>query len=318
VIRINCRPVSLVLALVASLVLAGCGSGPSRVNAAAIVGDQVIPLDDVQQEIQWVLDNVPQAAKAQQQRKFAQVSREIVRSRVTHKLVTIAARREGLRVDHSKVDELIAGSGGVDRIARGYAIEPQRVRTVARDQILLEQLGRRYADRLSVDFVGTLIVEESAGSTAKDTARALGNRIAADPSRAAEIIRADGHQLMAKELSLAEALRAQPELGISAVFGAQAGSVVVTQPSQRSSGWLVALVRDRTVAPAHDGGAQGPSQVDPSMLPAVGMRQLQPIADELGVRINPRYGVWDSTAMAPAASEDEVTGFQLPSRTVRS
>ncbi|PRX49956.1 SurA-like protein [Prauserella shujinwangii] len=313
--RIIRRPATLVLALIASLVLAGCGSGPSQVTSAAIIGDHAIPLDDVQREIQWVLDNVPEAKQAQQQGNFAQQSREIVRSRIIHHLVTVAAQREGLRADPAQIEELINSSGGTESIARSIGIAPERVRDAAADQVLLQQLARRYADRVSVRLVGTTIREESAESTAEEKALALGRRIAADPGAAERIIRDGGYQVLDQELALADALQNQPEIAISSVFGAGEGSVIVIQPSREQTGWLVGLIRDRKVTAG--GSQQSVQQASGQVLYWAGVRMLQPIADELGVRVNPRYGVWDATEMAPAASEDEVTGYQLSPRTVQ-
>ncbi|WP_199432590.1 SurA N-terminal domain-containing protein [Qaidamihabitans albus] len=310
------RPAALLIALIASLVLAGCGSGPSQVTSAAIIGDHAISLDDVQQEIRWVLDNVPEAQQAHEQNNFEVQAREIVRSRIIHHLVTVAARREGLRADPARITELIESSGGAESVAASIGIEPERVRDVAADQILLQQLAQRYADRVSVQLVGTTIVTENAEATAKEQALDLGRKLAADPGAAEQVIRDGGHQLIDQELTLAETLQNQPELAISAVFGAQEGTVLVIQPSREQTGWLVGLVRDRQVGAGS--GEQAAQQADPQVLYWAGIRQLQPIADELGVRLNPRYGVWDETEMAPAASEDEVTGYQLRSRTVQS
>ncbi|ASR39693.1 hypothetical protein BAY61_26935 [Prauserella marina] len=314
-IRIIRRPAILATALIAGLVLSGCASGPSQVDSAAIIGDRSIPLAEVQQEVQWLLDNVPAAEQAKEQRKLDLQSREIVRGQIVHELVTIAAERNDLRADPAAVDELIQASGGADAVSKDAGIGPDRVRDVASDQVLLQQLATEYADRLSVQLVGTAIVSETPGSTAKDQALALGKQIAADPANAASLVTSAGHQVIDQRLSLAEALLTQPELAGSAVFGASEGTVLVIQPSQQQTGWLVALVADRTVA---EEGQQSRAQgANPETLYWAGLRQLQPIADELGVRVNPRYGVWDAASLAPVANEDEVTGYQFPSRTVQ-
>ncbi|OQO92519.1 hypothetical protein B1813_10020 [Saccharomonospora piscinae] len=309
------RRAGLAVALAASFALTACGSGPSTANAAAVIGDDVIALDDVQDEIQWLLDNAPQAQQAQEQRRVDQVSSEILRSRVVHELLTVAERRERLTVDETEVDSLIDASGGVTEAAKNIAVEPSRVREVARDQLMLEELGARYQDRLSVHFVGAMITESSVEATDSETARELGRSIAADPQRAREIVRDGGHQLVDQRISLSDALTQDPELAISAVFGAEEGTVVVIQPSQQQPGWLVALVEQRSLRSGGGEKAEG-EPVDPRLLYWVGLRQLQPIADELGVRLNPRYGVWDEAGMAPAPSEEEVTGYQWESRTV--
>ena len=310
------RSFGLILTAVTALLLASCGSAPSQVQSAAIIGDHVIRLDDVQAEIKWLLDHAPQAQQAQQQGRIDQVSSEIVRSRVVHELLAVAEERENLSVDETQVNELIEASGGLDEAARNIAVEPSRVRDVARDQLLLEQLGQHYQNRLSVHFVGAMVTQSDVQATDSEVARDLGRRIAADPANAEAILRDSGHRVVDQTVTLADALVQDPELAISAVFGAEEGSVVVIQPSQQQVGWLVALIKDRTVRPEADDQAEA-QPIDPRLLYWAGLRQLQPIADELGVQINPRYGVWDDTGLAPAPSDDEVTGYQWESRTVQ-
>ncbi|MBK1785561.1 SurA N-terminal domain-containing protein [Prauserella cavernicola] len=314
-IRIIRRPVTLLATVAAGLVLAGCGSGPSQVGSAAIIGDRTIPLEEVQQEVRWMLDNVPEAEQAKEQGKFDLQAREIVRSRVIHELTNIAAEREGLRADPAEIDALIEGSGGADAVAKGVGVAPERVRQLASDQVVLQQLAQRYVDRVSVRLVGTSIITESPGSTAKDQALEIGRDIAADPDNVEQIVQESGNQLIDSELPMAQTLQNQPEIASSAVFGASEGSVLVIQPSQEQAEWLVALVEERNVTAGN--GQASTSQADPQYLYFAGLRLLQPIADELGVRLNPRYGVWDATALSPAASEDELAGYQLQSRTVQ-
>ncbi|MCP2235878.1 SurA N-terminal domain-containing protein [Prauserella halophila] len=314
-IRTMRRPLALFTALLAGLVLAGCGSGPSQVHSAAIVGDRSVPLDDVQQEIDWLLDNVDQAQQAQRQGKVDLYAREVVRGRVIHELAQIAAKREGIRADRSEVDELIRGSGGADEVSRSAGVEPDRVRDVASDQVVLQELARKYLGRLSVDLLGTVITGDEPGNSAKEKATALGRRIADDPDRARATVREAGHQLVDEELDFAETLQNDPELATTAVFGSQEGTVVVIQPSRQQAGWLVGLVSERRTGGQADAAEP---QVNPEYLYFAGLRMLQPIAEEAGVRINPRYGVWDEAALSPAPNEDELAGRLLRSRTVNS
>ncbi|MBB3050547.1 hypothetical protein FHS23_001542 [Prauserella isguenensis] len=309
------RPIALLTALLAGLVLAGCGSGPSQVHSAAIVGDRSVPLDDVQHEIDWLLDNVPQAQQAQRQGKVDMFAREIVRGRVIHELAQIAAKREGVKAGRGEIDELIRGSGGVDEVSRSAGVEPSRVRDLASDQIVLQELARKYIGRLSVNLVGTVISGDEPGNSAKEQATALGRRIADDPERVRAIARDAGHQLVDEELDFAEALQNDPELATSAVFGSQEGTVVVVQPSRQQAGWLVGLVDERRTAGQADAAEP---QVNPEYLYFAGLRMLQPVAEDVGVRLNPRYGLWDEAALSPAPNEDELTGRLLRSRTVNS
>ncbi|OZM73548.1 hypothetical protein CFN78_08385 [Amycolatopsis antarctica] len=317
--RIIGRTRAFIAVVACAALLTACGSGPSQMSSAAIVGDRSVELGAVQHEIQWLLDNVPEAKQAQDQRKLDAESRKIVQGRVIHELVSVAAQREGLRTDERQVAELIDGSGGLEQAAKAVQVEPGRVRDVASDQVLLQDLGRRYLDRLSVALVGTVITEEQPGNTAKDQALELGRKIAAEPARAAEIVQQSGQRLVDEKERLSLGAEAQngSEIASSAVFGAKEGTVLVIQPSQQQAGWLVALVKDRSTEQVPGGDPGFGQQADPRLLYTIGVRMLQPIADELGVRVNPRYGVWDATAMSLAANENEITGFQLMPRTVQ-
>ncbi|KID31982.1 hypothetical protein JD82_02612 [Prauserella rugosa] len=315
VIRIMRRPAALFTAAAALLVLAGCGSGPSQVTSAAIVGQRSVPLDGVQQEVHWLLDNVPQMREAQKQRKLDLYAREVVRGRVVHELAEMAAERENVRPEQGEVDRLVRGSGGSAEVARSAGVAPDRVRDLAYDQVVLQKLAEKYIGRLSVEITGTVITQSEPGNSAKEQATALGERIAQQPQRAQAVVRQGGHQLVSEKLDFAEALQNDPELATTAVFGAKEGTVVVIQPSRQQAGWLVGLVSERRT----DGTAQPlQGQVNPEYLYFAGLRMLQPIAEDVGVRINPRYGVWDEAALSPAPNEDELTGRLLRSRTVQS
>ncbi|WP_083665811.1 hypothetical protein [Saccharomonospora sp. CUA-673] len=217
-IRIMRRPAALFTAAAAIAVLAGCGTGPSQVTSAAIVGERSVPLDGVQQEVDWLLDNVPQVREAQGQRKLDLHAREVVRGRIVHELTEIAVQREGLRPNEGEIDQLVEGSGGAAEIARTAGVAPERVHDLAYDQVMLQQLAEKYVGRLSVELTGTVITQDEPGNSAKDQATALGERIAQDPERAQQVVRQEGHQLVDEQLDFAEALQSDPELATTAVF----------------------------------------------------------------------------------------------------
>lgn len=315
VIRIIPRPRVLLSVAAVAMLLTGCGTGPARPGAAAVVGGRTIPVSAVQQELNWLIDHVDTVRAKQENGKLPRVSRRILRGRVIHELVDVAARRVGLEADHARVEKLIDSSGGVRAAARSLGVSPRRLRELAVDQVLLESLGRYYIGRLSVSFVGTILTAESAAATAEEKAVELARRVAAHPQRARELFNSTGRPVRRTDLALRAALRRSPALATSAVFGALPGTVVVIKPNPRRSGWLVALVTERQVR----------EQAEPAQrrnrtagLYRVGVRMLQPIAQRLGVRINPRYGVWDPTAMRIVPSAEQVFGHQLRSRTVRS
>ena len=80
----------------------------------------------------------------------------------------------------------------------------------------------------------------------------------------------------------------------SVVFGTPVGDVVAYQPDPQQATWNVFRVTDRRTD-ARPGGA--PATLSLQQLYLIGQRTLQPIADDLSVRVNPRYGVWDQVSL---------------------
>ncbi|MGA6165203.1 hypothetical protein [Amycolatopsis magusensis] len=315
--RIMGRPRALFAVLTTGLLLAGCGSGPSQVDSAAIVGDRSVPLESVQREITWLLENSPDAQQAQQQRKLDLNARVVVDGRILHELLAVAAQREGLRADPAQVNELIERSGGAAAIAPRVNTSVERVPEFVSDFLMTQELGAKYASSLAVDVIGTVITEESPGSTAKDQALALAKKIADQPARAGEVISESKLRVLQQPLTVAATQGEQggaEALPGSALFGAKPGTVVVVQPSQQQAGWFVALVKDRTTTSA---APQTPIAPDSEAVYQLGKRLLQPIAEELGIKVNPRYGVWDAASMAVLPNAEEATGYQFPAKAVQ-
>jgi len=299
-----------------TVLVAGCGSGPSQVGSAVIVGKTAVPVSQVRDALQWQLDNVPRVRQLQDSGNLPQVSRQLVRRRVVHQLLDVATERAGVRADEDAVSELIESVGGQGAVSEQAGIAPQRVRRLATDQVLLRELGKHYVPRLTISFVGGIITPRGASGAAEDAARELAEKIAAHPDRAGTLLQRTDKSVHKENFALSDAVRQAPELSTSALYGASPGTVLVIQPTRSRGSWMVALVRDRTIDASAAGAAAG--NVDARLMTQVGLRMLQPVAADLGVKINPRYGVWDATAMDIAPSEQEVAGYQFRSRTVRS
>ena len=157
VVRERRGPLRVVaVAAVAVGMLVGCGSGPSQIGAAALVGDTVIPVDRVQQQLDIVLTKEGEQAKTQlvAGSQLDDVSREILTQAVRHELLAVTARREGLSVDDEQIDDVIGQLGGPEMASAGTVYDAQGIRTRAQDQLLAVELGRKYVPRLSatVDY----------------------------------------------------------------------------------------------------------------------------------------------------------------------
>lgn len=316
----------LVLLTALGLALTACGSGPSQVNSAAIVGDKSISLGDIQHDIQWVIDNVPEAKKQREQRKLHQVSKTLVTYRVLHELISIAAKREKLSVDEASVSKELEAGGGVQALAKQNEMTPEQLRQVVRDQKLMAELGRKNLNRLRVSFTLGAVATDKGKTSAKEQALELGKKMAADPERADQISRESSSpqppQQTRGTLTPAQSITVSGNaiMDMSKLFTVPAQHVVVFQPSEQQAGWMVALIRQRDNQAGGDNAAEkqlqqqlGPQNFE-SMLIQTGRLQLGPLAKELGVRVNPRYGVWDQVNMTVSPSEDELFGYDLPVR----
>lgn len=274
-------------------VVSGCGSGPAQTGSAVIVGAEAIPLGEVQEDITAALapDRASIAAGAGLTDPQA-VARFVVTDAVRHDLLARRAAQEGLAVTDEQVDAELAASGDPAGVS---LYSGERAREEARDRLLAAALGARYVDRLAVALEVAVVSTEQ---EALATARALA---AGGQEAAAALAALPEGTSQAIDVTAAQALGQFPLFP----FGTAAGSVVVTEPPQEGLEYEVVRIVEQRDQP----GA-GPSAVDRvpgAQLAAFGYQLLQPRATELGVRVNPRFGVWDPLQMAVVA-EDAVAG----------
>jgi hypothetical protein len=308
VLRIRAGVVLAVAALALGL-LGGCGSGPSQYNAAAIVGDRAVPLDEVQQQLDTVLAKEGPEAKAQLKEgdQLDDVARQIVSLEVQHELLTIRAQRERLSVDEQQVTRLVEQLGGAEAASRGTVYSAEDFRERARDQLLAVELGRKYLPRLAVT------VDYTTADTRAAAEQRVAELAAAGSAGAREQIRDDVESGGAAALDQRIVAARNPSFASAPVFGVQEGTVVAFPSDQQAGSWLVMVVTSRSIT---EGDAQpaGTDGLDQSLLAAAGLRQLAMTAGQVGVRINPRYGVWDRVSLQAVPDADEKTGFIEPLR----
>ena len=310
---------------VGALVLTGCGSGPSRIGAAAIVGDQVITVDDIQARLRTAAPDLREAVDRQGAAQgvapgaplppevLPSESRRLVTVRVLHELIAEQSRRDGIVVPPQRVDAALAAVGGAEAAARGSGFDPATIRELVGDQLAAADIGRREFDRLSVTI-------DYATAPNRALAQELAERVAADPARAPALFAGLPAGSGASDLALRPG--ADQGAGVQAsasslLFGLPAGTVAVTSSGSGSnseqasdpatSPWTVINVRERRLdAPPPAGTIVPAAQVDDQTMFGFGLRLLQPLALELGVTVNPRYGTWDPTQLdvveTPAAA----------------
>lgn len=298
-------PVLAVPALLALLV----GCGPSQVGAAAIVDNQTLSLDEVQARVQTALRDPQAAAQVKAANQLGALTSNVVTEGVLHLLLAETARTEHLVVTDDQVNQVIGSLGGPEAAAANTIYDARTVATRVRDQLLAIELARKYFDHLVVHA-------DVAAVPSRAQADDLARTIAEHPEATAQILSGSpsvsGSQPGAR-------LRAgdDPGTATTALFGVPAGNVAVFQPETAQAVWFVVYVTSRvTDAPtptAGETGVQLASGVDQQTLAAVGIRLLEPLAMRLGVRVNPRYGVWDPIQLR-VVPPDQTGGEVIPVR----
>ncbi|WP_433029381.1 hypothetical protein [Actinomycetospora sp. CA-053990] len=303
--------------LLGLVVLAGCGTGPSRVDAAAVVGDQVITIDDIQGRLRTAVPDLRVAVDQQGAQQgiapgapippqlLAQESRRLVTVRVLHELIAEQSRRDGIVVPPQRVDAELARVGGAEAAAQGSGFDPATIRELVGDQVAAAEIGRRVFDRLAVTI-------DYAATPDRASAEALAAQVAADPTRADRLFAGAPGGAGASGLALRPGQNQGAELRSSAssvLFGLPAGTVAITPSGSSSSQtgqqqdpaqgpWTVIHVRERTLdAPPPGAGVTPAGAVDEDTMFGFGLRMLQPLALEEGVTVSPRYGTWDPTQL---------------------
>lgn len=297
--------VGRVVAAVAAVgaLVSGCGGGPSQVGSAAIVGSETIRLDQVQPRIEAVLAR-PDVVTELASRGGAgapDIARDIVTQAVIHELSGRAAAAEGITITPAEVDAELMARGGVEAVLEGSLLELPVVRERIHDELVAQRLAARYVDGLAVtaDIVRGIPSREAAEEAAT---------IIAGGGPAADALFAQKPQASRRNVEFRASIA--PDIASSVVFGTPAGGTGYFQPSPGQNEWYVFRVTDRrTDAPPV--GPAAAQRIGSAELVGIGWRLLQPLAAELGVRVNPRYGVWSPIAFR-VLSEDQFIGTVLP------
>lgn len=293
------RPVVLFVACASvGAVLAGCGSGPSKVGAAAIVGDHVVPLDLVQQQMNDVLATQDQSKQIKQSGKFDTVARAVVSLAVSHELISQVAAKEGISPDGQLVSQQFNQTKGTGKAQNGLQISGDMYRDNLRDQSVLAALGKKYANKLSVTFDFAQVADRA-------TAKTLATQIVANPGKAKELLAAASASGSQPGVDQTATVAQSPQLAATPLFAVKPGSAVAFQPQGDGSGWVVAYITKRET------NATSAEAVDPQAYPALGGSLLSLYSDDFKVTLNPRYGFWDQVNLGAVPSADEAFAFEV-------
>src|SRR5207248_6105988 len=305
--RIMGRPRALVTVLAGALLLAGCASGPSQVGAAVIFKDRSLSVNDVQGLIDKAVREQPYAQKLASEHKLDLIGREIVRQQVVHELLTAAAPQ----LNTAASDPLIAQALSQDPFGQpvGADVSDQASavtavvhsvrdhREAVTDLVQQRVLAAQTIPKLSVtlDYIPV-----QAGDPASGRAQAvdMAQQFAAAPDGIQKYAQKSGQQ--SRNLKLA-AIQDPVNAG-TAVFGAPVNSAIAVQVTgDQGPFWIAAVIRAR--ADNQQVATDQTQQPTSEQLDTIGIRLLQPYLDQIGLRVNPRYGVWDVVGMNLAPNQ---------------
>jgi hypothetical protein len=310
---------------VAGLLLVGCASGPAQAGSAAIVGGNAISLDTVQQELDGELANQPAPADGSQPASPADEARQIVTDKVMDQVVDAAVSKYKLSVPAQTVSQYIDSSGGLDKIVQGTGLSSQEIQDLAHNQVALLDYAKKYLLKVRLDIDYTFVTDQK-------TATTTATKLAATPADVKNILQsaagANGQISLDQQLTGGVLIEQQLQLEqqqststtgssggtVLPLFGAQAHTALAFPVAQGQ--WMVALVqRSDTLGVPTANDTSALSQVSSQDMIISATEMLNPLAQNLGITISPRYGVWDSVGMQVVASSDQAVGVEVPART---
>jgi parvulin-like peptidyl-prolyl isomerase len=305
----------------AVLLLSGCGSGSVRPGAAALVGEQRITVDTLQEVVERGLAD-PQAEESLGQDRSA-FQRQVLSRLVNREVLQAAAEREGVTVDDGDVDAQLAdfadqagGEEALEAQAAQNGIAPQDLQPFLRDVVLEQALGDELTKDEEVpqeqlqglyqqniaqyDRVRSrhILVEDEA------QARSLLAQVREDPSRfadlAAEFSIDTSNKDQGGDLGSQGKGQFVPEFE-ALLFSAEPGTYDVVQTQ---FGWHVVNVLERETTSLQEATPElRRAALQEQRARATG-ELLRDVAGDLGITVNPRFGRWDPETGSIEAVED--------------
>ena len=280
-------------------IVSGCGSAPSQVDSAVIIGSTAVPIDQVQSRLAVALGKKDLVAQlAGNGVGPPEIARDVVTRDVLHDLLTRTAAADGLVVTDADVDAALQQGGGTDAALGQSLYDLAALRDRTRDRIIAARHAQKVLPGMTV--TADLLVAQSKDDAAQKA------RVLAAGGPAADALFTQNPDTARRGITYRAA--DSPEAASTVLFGLAPGRTAYFQPSPQSE-WIVVRVTGQQMNPNAD-----PAQVaklGQTDLATIGERLMQPVADQVGVRVNPRYGVWDPISLR-VVPPDQVAGEILP------
>lgn len=278
----------IVLALVVGVSTSGCAD---HVGAGVVVGGVAVPETTVQQQASQVIaESSPVPAVGSP--NALRITRSVVTNAIRHQLVQKAAAQNGISVDEAQVSATLTQIGeGLAQAATTLQIPQSDVDDFIRDLAVLQQLLAKLPPAgVEIDDVSLKV--DVVNAPTRDAAVAQRSRYVSNPATMdADIAAAGANGAAGADVSLLT----DPELAPTGLFNAQQGDVVLVATGNEDK-YLVIRVTGRVDKRAPLTAAAIP-QDNPAKAIIVLSLMLTPYAQQAGVTVNPRYGLWDAAAM---------------------
>lgn len=295
------RPAVALAAMALPVMIVASGCGAARPGAAAVVGGDRIDISQVHARTERTIN---EAGSVNSQTDPATIQRTQLTALITHELLLQAAKMRGITVSSGEVDsymaQLIQNYGDEEQLYAAAAqggVAKEDVWQVVEDQLLEIRLGQSIAGNTPVDQmkVEHILVKDQA------TADKLAAEIRKDPGSFTKLAKENSLDASTKD-SGGDLGYQSPSALPQQVQDAGVGDVVVVQASD---GWHVVRVDDRRSIPLSQLPPDDPAAVQHAQLAAIDY--LVKVARDVGVSVNPRFGIWDAKQLTVGAPSDALS-----------
>ena len=294
----------------ALLLLTGCGDGAARPGAAAVVGDERIETDALQDLVERGLSD-PQAA--QQLGADRPAYQRLALSRLINtEILEAAAEQEGVTVTEGDVEEQLdvfaqqaGGREALEQQAAQSGIAPEDLKPFVRGIVLDQSLADELTEDLDVPQADLeALYQENIAQFDRvrsrhilvpdeKTAREILGNVQRDRSKfaplAAQFSTDTSNKDTGGDLGLAGRGQFVPAFE-EALFGGKPGDIVLVDTQ---FGWHVVEILERQTTTL----AEATPELRRTALQAERQERVQEVLKEtskrIGVKVNPRFGTWN-------------------------
>ena len=260
---------------------AGCST---QATSAAEVGDvsisEALIFDRTSELVQ---QGVAAGSPTPDAATMAELNRRQATSAIRSELLQLAAVDAGVQVTDEQVNTALADTSSADAAAQLGAPTTILDQTV-RDLLRLEGLVSTQPAQ-GAPIKNVVVTIDGVSVDTRDEAIATRTQFLADPQSVDGAIAAAKAPIQAQTASTLTT----PTVAPTGIFAADAGDVILYP---NANGYYVVRIRDRSVEDA----VLTAADLSPQDLGGkfdLGALLLQPFAEQVGVSVNPRLGVWD-------------------------